>query len=138
MTRTVRDLMTPYPTTVPAGTSLADAARMMRDQDIGALIVATDSGPAILTDRDMVVRAVADGENTSVTSVESICSRDVVSVSPDDDADQAVAMMRDRAIRRLLVLEGGDAVGMLSVGDLAIDRDRGSALADISSAPPNR
>lgn len=130
--------MTPHPTVVPADTTIAEAARIMRDGDIGAVVVNTDLGPAVLTDRDIVVRAVAEGENSGAVRVDSICSRDVVSVAPDDDADEAVAMMRERAVRRVLVVDGDHPVGILSIGDLAVERDRDSVLGDISGAPPNR
>jgi CBS domain-containing protein len=59
-------------------------------------------------------------------------------VSPEDDIDRAVALMRDKALRRLPVVESGQPVGIVSIGDLAVERDSTSALADISAAPPNK
>ena len=75
MTIPIRDLMTPNPTVVDAGTTIIDAARTMRDQDIGAVIVAVDSGHAIVTDRDIVVRAIADGDSWVDRPVATICTR---------------------------------------------------------------
>ena len=66
-----------------------------------------------------------------------ICSRDLTTVAPTDSLGHAVTLMRDKAVRRLPVVEGGSVVGIVSIGDLAVDRDRRSALADISAAPPN-
>ena len=110
----------------------------MRDQGIGALLVDILGGPAIVTDRDIVIRGVASGERYVIGPVESVCSRDVVSVSPDSEVDEAVALMRERGIRRLVVIEDGEAVGIVSIGDLATERDPQSALGRISRAVPNR
>lgn len=138
MARAVRDLMTPNPTLMPAGAPLAEAAQVMRDQGIGVVVVVTDAGPAVLTDRDIVIRAVADGEDAASMPVGSVCSTDVVSVGPDTDVDDAVALMRTHAVRRLLVLDGGRPVGIVSIGDLATELDPDSALGGISRAVPNR
>ena len=138
MARTLKDLMTPNPLTVTAGTTLTDAARQMRDQGIGDVIV-TDSGKVcgIVTDRDIVVRALADGREPTTTTVGDICSRDLVTLSPGADVTEAVTLMRERALRRLPVVENGKPVGIVSIGDLAIERDEDSALADISAASQN-
>ena len=138
MARTVQDFMTPNPITLAAGSSLVDAAAAMREADVGDVIVTTDAAArGIVTDRDIVVRAVADGRDPSSVTLGEICSGELVSVGPQDSVDQAVRMMRDHAVRRLPVLDGGRAVGVVSLGDLAIERDPHSALADISAAPPN-
>ena len=88
-----------------------------------------------MTDRDIVVRGLAGGK----WSVElgDICSRDLVTVSPDESIDDAIGVMSWHAVRRLPVVEDGRAIGMVSIGDLAVERDRNSALADISAAPAN-
>ena len=138
MAQTLKDLMTPNPLTVTAGTTIVDAAQQMRDRGIGDVIV-TDGGKVcgIVTDRDIVVRAVADGGEPTTTTVGDICSRDLVTLSPGADVTEAVTLMRERALRRLPVVENGKPVGIVSIGDLAIERDEDSALADISAAPPN-
>ena len=138
MATAVRDLMTPNPTVLPAGTSIADAARAMRDQDIGAVVVETERGPAIATDRDIVVRGVAEGADVDSMPIEAVCSREVTSVTPESSVDAALALMRQNALRRLLVLEDGAPVGVLSIGDLTLERDAADALTSISRAVPNR
>jgi CBS domain-containing protein len=130
--------MTPQPWSMPPETPVIEAARVMRKNDIGDVVV-TD-GPrlwGILTDRDIVVRALAEGLDPQGTMVGDICSRELVTVTPDDTLGHAVTLMREKAIRRLPVVEDGAVVGIVSIGDVAVDRDRRSALADISAAPPN-
>jgi CBS domain-containing protein len=92
----------------------------------------------IVTDRDIVVRGVAEGNSIGQKTLESVCSPSVMTLTPNEDADRAVAMMRDKAIRRVPVVSNGEVVGIISLGDLAMDRDPRSALGSISSASPNR
>ncbi|HVF73996.1 MAG TPA: CBS domain-containing protein [Acidimicrobiales bacterium] len=138
MAQTLKDLMTPNPLTVSADTTVAEAARYMRDESIGDVIVTDgDTVRGIVTDRDIVIRAVADGLDTGSTTVGEICSTELATLSPDAGVDEAVTLMRERALRRLPVVENGKPVGIVSIGDLAMERDEDSALADISAAPPN-
>ncbi len=132
-------MMTPTPRTVPAGGSLIDAARVMRDADVGAVIVlkSGEETAGILTDRDIVVRALAEQRDPTSTRVEEICSEDLTTLSPTDSVEDAIRLMREKAVRRLPVVENGHPVGIVSIGDLAIERDPDSALADISAAPSN-
>jgi CBS domain-containing protein len=134
----VRDLMTPDPLTVGQEVTLTDAARQMRDADVGVLIVT--HGPevrGVLTDRDIVVRAVADHLDPATTRIAEIVTHDLVAVSPGDDIDTVAEMMRTHSVRRLPVLDGERLVGVVSLGDLAAERDSGSVLADISTDEPN-
>ena len=134
----VRDLMTPDPLTVGQEVTLTDAARQMRDADVGVLIVT--QGPevrGVLTDRDIVVRAVADDLDPATTRIAEIVTHDLVAVSPGDDIDTVAEMMRTHSVRRLPVLDGERLVGVVSLGDLAAQRDSGSVLADISTDEPN-
>lgn len=135
----VSDLMTRQPTTLPKSATVVEAAKRMRDMDIGAVVVidGDESLCGIVTDRDIVVRAVAEGNSIARMQLDALCTRDVMTLSPDDDADQAVHMMRDKAVRRVPVTSNGKLIGMLSLGDLAVARDPGSALGQISSARPN-
>jgi CBS domain-containing protein len=139
MAHTIRDIMTTQPVALPTSASAADAARLMRDNNIGDVIVIEDEKVrGIVTDRDIVVRAIAAGKDPASTRLGEIASTELTLISPDDDTDKAVQLMRDKAIRRLPVVEDGRPVGFISMGDLAIERDPDSALADVSEAPPNR
>jgi CBS domain-containing protein len=138
MAQTVQDVMTSNPRTLKANDTIANAARLMRDDDIGTIIVTQgDQIRGVVTDRDIVVRAVADGADVSSMQLGDVCSGDIETVAPNTSIDDAVEIMRMRSIRRLPVVDGGRAVGVVSIGDLAIERDSTSALADISAARPN-
>ena len=134
----IRDVMTRNPKTLGQSATIMEAACAMRDNDIGDVVV-LDNGRlcGILTDRDIVVRALAAGCDPNRTSVGDICSRDLLTLAPDDSTGHAVRVMRERAIRRLPIEEDGRVVGIITIGDVAVDADRRSALADISAAPPN-
>ena len=139
MPQTISQVMTPDPWTVQENAPLQEAARIMRDADIGDVIVirSDDSVCGIITDRDLVVRALAEGADPKTATVADVCRHTVVSISSGDPVDQAVPLMREHNIRRLPVIDGSRLVGIITLGDLAIDRDPNSALADISKAPPN-
>ena len=110
----------------------------MREADIGDVIVIENNRVCgIVTDRDIVVRTVAEARDPATTTLADICSHPLLSVSPTDSVEHAVRLMRTHALRRLPVVEGGQPVGIVSLGDLAVERDPGSALGDISSTPPN-
>jgi len=116
-----------------------EAAQLMRGNDIGDVIVLEgDRLCGILTDRDIVVRALAEGADPERATVGDICSRELTTIEPSASVGQAVRLMREKAIRRLPVTdESGHVIGIVSIGDVAVERDRRSALADISAAPPN-
>jgi CBS domain-containing protein len=139
MNDNIRDVMTDSPCAVNVTASITVAARAMRENDIGDIIVLDgDRLYGILTDRDIVVRGLADDKDPRTTAVGEICSREVTTVEPTDSVGSAVRLMRERALRRLPVVdERGTVVGIVSLGDLAVERDPRSALADISAAPPN-
>jgi CBS domain-containing protein len=138
MAQKVSDVMTPNPATLDVAETVLDAARTMKDRGIGDVVVA-DQGRicGIVTDRDIVVRAVAAGAAPSEMRLGDVCSADLTTVQPDADVDEAVRLMREHALRRLPVVEGQQAVGIVSLGDLALERDPNSALGDISAAPTN-
>jgi CBS domain-containing protein len=138
MAQTLRDVMTTNPVMIPASATIVEAARMMRDSDVGDVLVEREGDLCgIVTDRDIVLRAVADGKAPTDVQVGDVCSGPVESLSPTDSLETAAQMMSDKAIRRLPVCEGGQAVGIVSLGDVAMTRDSTSPLADISAAPPN-
>jgi CBS domain-containing protein len=139
MARYLREIMTQRPVTVQATDTVTAAARSMRDGNIGDVVVLEeDRIQGILTDRDIVVRALAEGRDPARTTVGEICSRELTTLSPADAIADAVKIMRDKAIRRLPVVEGGRPVGIVSLGDLAVEGDPESVLGGISAAPPNR
>lgn len=138
MAALVREVMTPGVVAVRPDASLVEAAQLMRAQDIGDVLVATDQEViGVLTDRDITLRAVADGADPLTVSAQAVCTPDPVMIGPDDAVSAAVELMRDHAVRRLPVVENGHAVGMVSLGDLAVSQDPESALADISRALPD-
>jgi CBS domain-containing protein len=138
MTQKIREVMTTAPVTVGPQTSVVEVARIMRDQSIGVVLVAENEElRGLVTDRDLVVRVLAEGGNVGDRTVAEACSRELVSVSPDDDVNRVVELMRQHAVRRLPVVEEGHPVGIVSLGDLAVERDTDSALSEISASEPN-
>jgi CBS domain-containing protein len=138
MARQVHEVMTPGPVTLPLDAPLTEAARLMRDEGIGGVLVTQDGRLCgLLTDRDIVVRAVAAGDDPTTTTVGQVASAEIAFAAPSDSIGDAVALMRQRAVRRLPVVDDGKLVGLVSLGDLAMELDEDSALSDISAAPPN-
>lgn len=139
MNHNVGHIMTRNPRMVDANESLFNAATLMRDEGIGAVVVRRDDQLyGILTDRDIVIRGLAEGCDPARTPIGQICSKDLLTARPDDPVHHAVELMRQRTIRRLPVLDdSGHVVGIVSLGDLALERDPDSVLGDISAAPPN-
>ena len=138
MAQTIADVMTPNPVTLSADASVVEAALVMRDNDIGDVIVCDDQTVCgIVTDRDLVVRALAERVDPEQVALRDICTKQVTTVQPDTSVDEAVKLMRENALRRLPVVDGLRPVGVVSLGDLATTQDPKSALADISSAAPN-
>jgi CBS domain-containing protein len=139
MARLIRDVMSTKPRCLASSATLAEAARIMRQDDIGDVLV-EDNGRmcGIVTDRDIVVRGIAAGKNPSETTLKDVVSANLLSLEPDDTIDEAVRLMRERAVRRIPVMEAGKPVGIVSLGDLAIERDEKSVLGQVSAAPPNK
>lgn len=138
MAEKVRDIMAEVPISLPPSATVTEAAQAMRDYSIGdVMVVDGDRLQGMVTDRDIVVRALAEERAPDATPLRDICSTDLATIAPDDDSDQAVRLMRERAIRRLPVVDDGKLVGTVTIGDLAVVKDPNSALADISAAPPN-
>jgi len=106
---------------------------------VGAVLV-VDGGTlaGIVTDRDIAVRAVADGADPEATRVSEVCSADVATLTVDQTVEDAIRLVREHDVRRIPVVQDGRPAGIVTIGDLAIERDSDSALADISSEPPNR
>lgn len=117
---TVQEVMTAFPDTISADTSIHKAALMMRDENIGVIPIVDDLGSlvGIVTDRDIVVQAVAEGRGAD-TPVRECMSRSVDTVALDTTVEQAMLLMSQQQIRRVPVVENGRLVGIVSLGDLA-------------------
>ncbi|MGR6316396.1 CBS domain-containing protein [Micromonospora soli] len=135
----VSDVMTKQVVYLPAETPLDEAARVMKESDIGDVVVTDGATLAgMLTDRDIVVRAVAERADPAKTTIGSIITREVVMIEQHSTASEAAALMRERNIRRVLVCDNDrKLVGIVSLGDLAMQLEPSSALSDISEAAPN-
>jgi CBS domain-containing protein len=135
---TVADVMTRNPAIIDRKDSVADAARLMAQNDAGDVIV-LDNGTVcgILTDRDIAIRLVAQDKSGSTPVADVVSDASIETVEPGTVLDDAIKLMRSNAIRRLPVVQDGRAVGIVSLGDMAIERDSDSALADVSAAKGN-
>ena len=125
----VRDIMTTDPRALTPDASAMEAAQVMRDNDIGDVVVLEEERLyGIVTDRDIVVRVLAEQCDPSAVRLADICSRDITTIAPDASVGEAVRLIREKSIRRLPVVEnGGQVVGIVSLGDIALARDRRSA-----------
>jgi CBS domain-containing protein len=139
MAQTVEEIMTRDPRTVNADDAIVEAARVMRDSDIGDVVV-MEGGQVggIVTDRDIVVRGVAEGQDPESATVSEVCTTGVETIDPGASVDDALRQMREHDIRRLPVVKNGRPVGIISLGDLAVEREPESTLADISAASPDQ
>lgn len=132
MVQRVRDVMTPSPIGVSVDAPVSEVARMMREEDIDAvLVVEGQQLHGLVTDRDVVVRIVAEASDLRTATAKAACSPTLLTVAPDDDVDRAVALMRQSGVRRLPVVDSGRPVGVVDLGDVAVARGA-AALGDIS------
>jgi CBS domain-containing protein len=138
MAQSIREVMTTDPQCVSGDTPVADAAKLMRDQDFGGVLCLDgDKISGFLTDRDIAVRVVAEGKDPTSTTVGDVATTDLHTLSPDDSVEDAIELVRKHNVRRVPVVEGAKPVGIVSIGDLAVERDKDSALADMSAEPAN-
>ncbi|GLZ76679.1 oxidoreductase [Actinorhabdospora filicis] len=130
--------MTHDPVCLPADTTAVTAAQTMRDHGIGdVLVLGHGELRGIVTDRDLVVRGLASSADPRLTRIGDLATPHPARLSPDDPVDEAVRLMREKRVRRVPVCDpDGRPVGIVSLGDLAAERDPNSALAEISEAPP--
>jgi CBS domain-containing protein len=121
MAKSVRDAMTEDPRSIGASASVVEAARLMREQHIGSLPVTEDERlVGMITDRDITTRVVAESAVPESTSVGDVYSRDVISVEPNSDLEEALRLMARHQVRRLPVVENGRLVGMVAQADVAL------------------
>jgi CBS domain-containing protein len=133
----VRDIMTPDPVGVYYDQTIAEAARVMRDAGVGAVLVVNgESLSGVVTDRDLVIRGLAEGADPD-SPVGPLCSEKLVGVEASAAVADAGRLMREHAVRRLPVIDSGQIVGIVSLGDLAASADPDSPLAAVSNARAN-
>jgi CBS domain-containing protein len=121
MAKSVREAMTDNPSSIGAAESVVQAARLMRDEHIGSLPVTEDKRlVGIVTDRDITTRVVAEGSFPEAMPVKDVYSRDLVSIEPNHDLEEALQLMARHQVRRLPVVENGRLVGMVAQADIAL------------------
>lgn len=137
--RTVADVMTQGVVVLDERCTVAEAARRMSEEDIGDVLVGTEQSiEGIVTDRDIVVRAVATGRDMEETTIGDIASRNVVTVAMSDDIETALELMENHAIRRLPVTDGARTIGFVSLTDMVAGADIDETVEDIAEAQPNQ
>jgi CBS domain-containing protein len=136
MGKSIRDLMSPNPCAIDAGKPVAYAAKMMKQEDVGlAPIVEGERLVGTLTDRDIVVRVVAEGKDPQTVTAREVASTDLVTIDPQQDLDEALRLMASNQVRRLPVVEEGRLVGVLAQADIAREakeQQTGQLVEDIS------
>lgn len=133
----IRELMTTDVRTIPSNATIKDAAEIMHNINVGSIPVVDNNNKlvGIVTDRDIVLRSVAKGQDPNI-KVSDVMSRDIKTISPDTDVHEAADLMAEKQIRRLPVVDNGNLVGIVSIGDLAVEGkyedEAGEALHNIS------
>jgi CBS domain-containing protein len=133
----VRDVMTSNPTTCEPTATLVDAAKVMAREDVGPVpIVEGGKLVGLVTDRDIIIRAVAEGRDVTSTTVRDVASKDLVTVTADENLDRALQLMAQHQVRRIPVVEGDRVVGIVSQADVARaadDEKTGEVVQQISA-----
>jgi CBS domain-containing protein len=137
MAERIRDLMTKSPRSLESGSTVMEAARLMRDEDAGLIpVVEGEKLVGTVTDRDIAIRVVAEGKSPESITVGEIASRELVTIDPQQDLDEALRLMARHQIRRLPVVEeDGKLVGIVAQADIArnaSDAKTGDLVEDIS------
>ena len=136
MGKRIREVMTPSPETVEPGKPATEAAKLMKKADAGMIPVVQDGQLlGTVTDRDIVLRVIAEGKNPASTTVGEIASAEVVTVAPEQDLDEALHLMAKHQVRRLPVVESGRLIGVLAQADVAREgdaREVGETVEEIS------
>ena len=138
MGQSIRDIMTTNPRTIEPSTPIFEAARIMRDDNIGSLPITEGNQLwGTITDRDITIRAIAEGRDPTGTTVQEIASRDLVTVDPQQNLDEALRLMAQHQVRRLPVVEeDGKLIGIVAQADVAQvgdDARTGETVQQISS-----
>ena len=136
MGKKIREVMTPAPETIQADGTAAEAAKKMKEADAGMIPVMEDGNLlGTVTDRDIALRVVAEGRDPQSTTVGEIASRDIVTVQPDEDLNDALQKMAKHQVRRLPVVEDGRLIGVVAQADVAREGNEqavGHAVEEIS------
>jgi CBS domain-containing protein len=136
MGTSIKEVMTRDVRACEPNATVADAAKVMAQEDVGPVPIVEDGRLiGIVTDRDIVVRVVAEGRDPNATTVSEIASTKLVTVSPDDELDEALKLLAERQIRRLPVVEGDRLVGIVAQADIARlgkDKTTGEVVEEIS------
>ena len=140
---TVRAVMTPNPESVDASATVHEAVEKMRDLNVGIVpVVAGGRVQGVITDRDVTVRLIAENRSPRDVTAGEIATPHPVTITPEMDVQEASRLMGQHQVRRLPVVENGQLVGMLSLGDVSVDADSGAArqaLRQVSTpAEPER
>ncbi len=139
----IRDVMTSNPECVNEKDSLRDVARIMKDRDTGVVpVVDGRKIVGLITDRDIVVRGLAEGKNLENASISELMTKQVRTVRDDASVNDALELMNSAEVRRVAVVNGNDElVGIVSLGDISVKSDKdtkvGKTVESISGAPPN-
>jgi CBS domain-containing protein len=140
MAKSVRDTMTENPRSISAAASVIEAAQLMRETHVGSLPI-TDGEQLVgmITDRDITMRVVAEAADRMGTSVGDVSSRDLITVEPDRDLDEALQLMARHQVRRLPVVENGKLVGIVAQADIALSENENTGkLVEAISEPTER
>jgi CBS domain-containing protein len=141
MAQSIRDAMTKDPRSIGASAPVVEAARLMREEHIGSLPVTDDETlVGMITDRDITTRVVAEAADAKMTSVGDVFSRDLISVEPDKDLEEALQLMARHQVRRLPVIEDGRLVGIVAQADIALSENetKTGKLVEAISEPSER
>jgi CBS domain-containing protein len=131
----VREIMTTEVATAAPDTTLDEIAIMMKDEDAGGIPIVDDGElVGIITDRDIVIRCVAAGKEPADTTAEEVLSEELRTIEPDADVDDAADLMAQHQIRRLPVVEDGELVGIVALGDIAVKEDEDAGATDALEA----
>jgi CBS domain-containing protein len=136
MGKSIREVMTTEVKACEPTTTVVDAAKVMAQEDVGPVPIVEDGRlVGIVTDRDIVVKVVAQGGDPSTTRVGDIASRDLVTIAPEDDLEDAIGLMAAHQVRRLPVVEGDRLTGIVAQADIALigrDKQTGQVVEEIS------
>ena len=136
MGTSINEVMTRDVSACEPNATVAEAAKVMAQEDVGPVPIVEDGRLiGIVTDRDIVVRVVAEGRDPNATTVNEIASTELVTVSPDDDLDEALNLLAEHQVRRLPVVEGDRLVGIVAQADIARlgkDKTTGEVVEEIS------